>query len=404
MNALPDRAELRHGVAMAVAVLFVVATVVAGAYVVVQRAVVHLAGHPLPAGDLLIPLAAAALVAGVPLALVVGALSVRLAAAQAEGRAAAVHTRIHQAISGYAASRLRAESGGNPRPSKARAAQGDGEILATLRVFDEILDAQAVQQEAIEEADLRRRRLIADLTHELATPCHAILGIADTLGHATLKLEPAQEQELLEALDQEASRLARLIGDLGELARLDDPDLPIRFEPVDLSRVVEQGARALAASYTDTTLSLEVPAGITVSGDPYRLAQVVANIVKNSFRHSRTPPGGGEAISGGNVRVALRKQKTGVELVVEDTGKGVDDSLLPLLGERFFRADPSRNRKTGGSGLGLSIVRGIVERHGGKVGFSRSQLGGLCVLIALPFAQDAAPRRSARRITVPHRN
>lgn len=248
---------------------------------------------------------------------------------------------------------------------------------------------------------MRRRRLIADLTHELATPCHAILGIADTLGHATMKLDAAQKQELVEVLDQEAARLARLIGDLGELARLDDPDLPIRFEEVDLSRVVEQGARALAASYTDTTLSLEVPAGISVRGDPYRLAQVVANIVKNSFRHSRTPPGGGEAIGGGNVRIALRKQRTGVELVVEDTGKGVDESLLPLLGERFFRADPSRNRRTGGSGLGLSIVRGIVERHGGKVGFSRSQLGGLCVLIALPFSHDSEPRPASRRITVP---
>jgi len=132
----------------------------------------------------------------------------------------------------------------------------------------------------------------------------------------------------------------------------------------------------------------EVRAGV----DPHRVEQVLLNLLHNARRH---------APAAGLVRVTVGAAPGGARVTVDDDGPGVDDALLPRLGERMFRADPSRSARSGGSGLGLSIAARIVALHGGAMRFARSPLGGLRVEFTLPDTPPLAA--DAREITHPVR-
>jgi signal transduction histidine kinase len=222
---------------------------------------------------------------------------------------------------------------------------------------------------ALREADLDRRRLFADLAHELATPTTTLLGIA----HA-LRSPDADVARMLDHLESETSRLERLIADVREIAHLEDPALAMNYEACDLgdiiSRVVER-IRLASPSVTLRYHRVFTPATI----DPLRVDQVVTNLLDNAARHA----------PGGTVSVALTTGAGDHHIRIEDSGTGVPDDVLPQLGRRMLRLDPSRARSSGGHGLGLSIVCVIVERHGGDVTFGRASLGGLSVDVRLPI-------------------
>lgn len=226
---------------------------------------------------------------------------------------------------------------------------------------------------ALREADLERRRLFADLAHELATPTTTLLGIAQALRDGT-----GEPGRLLDHLEHESARLARLIADVREVAHLEDPALPMQLEACDLgelaARAVERARLAAPAGCELRCAAAPAPA----EADRLRIEQVFANLLGNAVRHA----------AGGVVALEVRPDGGEVVLRVEDSGSGVPDELLPQLGRRLLRVDPSRSRDTGGHGLGLSIVRGIVDRHRGRVTFSRAGLGGLAVEVRLPRRID----------------
>lgn len=251
-----------------------------------------------------------------------------------------------------------------------------GELQGVRDMFGTMTRALAELTRNLQDADDQRRRLFADLAHELATPTSTMLGIVDALAHPE-RFAARDAPRLLGHLEREAMRLSRLIDDLRDLAQLDDPQLRLEPTPVDvaaLARLAVDRAEVIAAG----RVAIECQAApARAIADATRIEQALANLLSNAVRY--TPEGGRIAVAVGQVGDA-------VQLTVEDSGSGVPDDVLPRLGQRLLRLDASRNRMTGGSGLGLSIVAAIVARHAGTLQFGRAGLGGLRVVVTLPAA------------------
>jgi two-component system, OmpR family, sensor histidine kinase BaeS len=252
----------------------------------------------------------------------------------------------------------------------------DRDLIAVRDTFTKMGAALRRLTGRLREADAQRRRLFADLTHELATPTSTILGISAALADEALSRSISDREWLLRSLEHEASRLSRLIEDMRDLAQLDDPDFALDARRTDVAEIARAAAARLGHLAPERArIRCEAAVEATAVVDPTRIDQVLINLLMNAQRH--TP-------EAGTVDLSVRRRDGVVEIVVEDSGEGVAPEALPHLGERLFRADASRTRKTGGHGLGLAIVRAVVARHGGSVSFERGALGGLKVTVALP--------------------
>lgn len=254
----------------------------------------------------------------------------------------------------------------------------DKESRPVKAAYDGMRAALTDFTERLRRTDVARRQLFADLVHEIGTPVATVLALADGLALPAVDASPERRAELTAALLGEGQRLARLVGDLRDLADLDDPDVALATEPTDLAALVRDVCRRLALADEDgPRIEVEAPDALEARLDADRIEQVLVNVLKNAQRHAH----------GGHVRVVLAERQGRAQLSIEDDGGGVPDELLPQLGERLVRLDPSRTRATGGSGLGLSIVRAIVERHRGELRFGRASIGGLSVVIGLPTGE-----------------
>jgi two-component system sensor histidine kinase BaeS len=221
-----------------------------------------------------------------------------------------------------------------------------------------------------------RRRSFADWTHEITTPLSSVLGYLESLQMPGF--DEATRARYVDTAYERALALRALTDDLATLSQLDFDGLRLDRVPVDVPLLVELETRALAPSAGAAGVELAVGAiapGLALLGDRQRLGQVLRNVLTNAIRHTR--PG---------ARVELRALAQGdrVAIEIEDHGSGIAAAHLAHLGERFYRPDGSRDRRTGGRGLGLAIARGIVEAHGGTLAI-HSQLGvGTRVTIAIP--------------------
>lgn len=221
-----------------------------------------------------------------------------------------------------------------------------------------------------------RRDFVVNASHELKTPVTAIQTLGDAIA-VTLPDDPGRAVALIKRLNDESDRLARLVGELLDLRRLEVAG-PLERVPVDLAEVVrlvaaEQVPRAEARG---VTLEVEVPDSAPVAGVHADLEAVVKNLVSNAVKYNRDR---------GRVRVSLTTEGAMRVLTVADTGIGIRQQDVPRIFERFYRVDAARPRATGGTGLGLSIVRHAVERHGGHVAVE-SELGtGTTFTVTLPI-------------------
>lgn len=225
---------------------------------------------------------------------------------------------------------------------------GDAELQAVGHALNRLA-------ETLEQEEQLRRASVADLAHELRTPVSGLLS----------RIEAAQDGVLddgeanLEAMHGEVMRLKRLLDDLDKLAAAERPGLLIEKRSVDLAAVAASEAEQMAASFAKKGVGLgsELTAA-RIAGDPDRLAQIVANLLSNALRY--TEAGG---------RVCLRVAAEGREAVLEvtDTGIGIGAEDLQQIFKRFWRADKSRSRATGGTGIGLAIVRELVGAHDGRI-------------------------------------
>ena len=247
-----------------------------------------------------------------------------------------------------------------------RIGAGDRDVLADDRGRDEIavlagafnrMSAElSARTDALHESDRVRRQMLADVSHELRTPLTAMRGYLDTLAMPDVALDAATRARYLETARREAERLQHIVADLLDLARHEHGAAAIEPRVFAIERVFEHVVRRHErdAEATGVTLASTVSADADqVLADPGRLEQAVGNLVANALRH--TP-------SGGTIRLEAAIRGGRSCLTVEDSGDGIPAAHLAHVFDRFYKADSARTGGHGGSGLGLSIVKAIVER------------------------------------------
>jgi two-component system OmpR family sensor kinase len=227
-------------------------------------------------------------------------------------------------------------------------------------------------------AEERLRRFVADASHELRTPVTSIRGYAELFRRGAGD-RPADLAKVLRRIEQEGERMGELVEELLLLARLDQ-GLPLERQPVDVSAVVDAAVDAARAADPERPIDVDSQRPLVVLGSESRLRQVVDNLLTNARVH--TP-------AGAPIHVLVAAEDEEVVLEVADAGPGVAAEEADRIFERFYRTDRSRTRSQGGVGLGLAIVRSLVEAHGGAVGYRARPGGGSIFRVALPVAPTA---------------
>lgn len=273
------------------------------------------------------------------------------------------------------------------RESTQRVANGDFSVQVSLTELDELSDvADSFNRMAAElqkafarqkELEQARRDLIAAVSHDLRTPLTSIGAMVEALADGVVT-DQATTQRYYGSIGSQIENLSRLINDLFELAQLDTRQIELHLEPVNmndlLSDVLEtMQAQAGAKGVTlKGIFSQDLP---VITAEFTKIQRVLYNLVQNAIRH--TP-------ANGSIALATRKVPEGIQVDVSDTGEGILPEDLPQVFDQFFRGEKSRSRETGGSGLGLTIARGIVEAHQGRI-WVESQLDrGTCFSFILP--------------------
>ncbi|MDP8924232.1 MAG: HAMP domain-containing histidine kinase, partial [Chloroflexota bacterium] len=228
-----------------------------------------------------------------------------------------------------------------------------------------------------------KRELVANVSHELRTPVASIRAHTESLLMLGQEAAPERRAEALDVVHRETEHLSRLIEDLFVLATTEAGALPLALGTVDVGAVVAEVGRSfdpLARRGKVSLLTAVEPSLPAVRADRARLVQLLGNLVRNALRF--TPEGG---------LVSLRAERAGeaIRVAVEDTGIGVPPEDIPRLFERFYRGDESRDRASGGAGLGLAIVRELVEAMGGEVGVDSEPGQGSRFWFTLPCADSA---------------
>lgn len=228
----------------------------------------------------------------------------------------------------------------------------------------------------LEGVEQRRRELVGDLTHELRTPLTIVRGYLEGLADGTI--DPSAE--IYQRLAVETARLQRLVNDLQELSRLEAGYLPVNVRPMDLLSVLGPLTQRFGEQLPEdspVTVKLDSQGPLpAVMADPERVEQILVNLLDNALRY--TPAG--------QVTITITDDPTHPLLwvQVQDTGMGIAEADLPHVFERFWRADRSRDRNSGGSGIGLAICRRLVELQSGTITVTSTLNQGSCFAFSLP--------------------
>jgi two-component system sensor histidine kinase BaeS len=229
----------------------------------------------------------------------------------------------------------------------------------------------------LERTEARRLELIGNVAHELRTPLSAIKGYMEGLIDGVLPAEAATFQQVF----READRLQRLVHDLQELSRVEAGTFELNLKPTAVADLVETVTDRMGRQFDEKAVALEtdVPPDLSlVLADEDRIGQVLLNLVGNALQY--TP-------SGGRVSLSARRRGKSVRVSVQDTGIGISPEHLSHVFERFYRVDKSRSRAGGGSGIGLTIARHLLEAHGGQIeAASRGPDQGSTFSFTIPIA------------------
>lgn len=228
---------------------------------------------------------------------------------------------------------------------------------------------------ALQTTEATRRRLLADAAHELRTPLATLDAYLEGLADGVR----SPGQNTWDVMAAQTARLRRLADDIALVSRAEENQLPLHPVPMTPGEAVAAAVTAARPGYDAKGVELTVRAAghlPDLMADPDRLAQVLAILLSNALRH--TPPGG-------HVTVAAEPAGPGVQITVTDTGEGISADHLPHVFERFYRADPARDRAHGGSGIGLTIAQALITAHGGTIAAASNGPGaGARFTITLP--------------------
>lgn len=245
------------------------------------------------------------------------------------------------------------------------------ELGALARSFNQMA-------EQLEQIEQRRLNLIGDVAHELRTPLSSIRSTMEGLVDEILPLETATFQ----SIQHEVSRLQRLVQDLEELSRAEAGQIVLNFQSLEISDLIQGAVGRLAPQYEDKAVGLHLDLATElpeVRADPARLTQVILNLLGNALQY--TPTDG---------QVIIRAWQTEQEIFVEvrDSGIGIPAEHLPHLFERFYRVDKSRSRAGGGSGVGLTIAKHLIQAQGGRIWAESAGINqGSAFTFTLPLAR-----------------
>ncbi len=263
-----------------------------------------------------------------------------------------------------------------------RMEKGDLSQRVEVRSRDEIGDlahAFNAMADSLARQEQLRRTMVADVAHELRTPLSNIRGYLEAVRDRVLQ----PDAQVVDSLHEEAMLLARLVDDLQELALAEAGQIKLAPRPADIGSLIEKALAALRPQLVTKGVEAKVslPDGLPeVEVDPERIGQVLHNLLDNALHY--TP-------AGGEISITATKEGNEVEVRVRDSGPGIAPEHLPYVFERFYRADPSRARATGGAGLGLAIVRQLVQAHGGHVRAESETGRGATFTFTLPVAAPA---------------
>ncbi|HHW42157.1 MAG TPA: cell wall metabolism sensor histidine kinase WalK [Syntrophomonadaceae bacterium] len=241
---------------------------------------------------------------------------------------------------------------------------------AAVTILQDITDKKQLEQ--------LRREFLASVSHELRTPLTLIQGYAEAMADG-LAAGVEERRDYANIILEEAKRLRRLVDDLFDLNKISAGRLSLEISDVDIADLVDRVAQKYRSVMDEHNLSLDVDVAEPLPilrADPGRLEQIIGNLLDNAYRH--TPPGG-------QIRITAAQAGKELKVCVSDTGKGIPAEELPYIWDRFYKVDKSRARSDGGSGLGLSIVKSLVEAHGGRVEASSTPGKGSVFSFYLPL-------------------
>jgi signal transduction histidine kinase len=298
--------------------------------------------------------------------------------------------------------------------------RGGDEIAAVALAFNHMARDLSARADALAESDRVRRQLLADVSHELTTPVTAMRGYLETLAMPELTLDDATRMRYLKIIGDETARLERLIGDLLDLARLEGGGGTLRTSNVAVAELFDRVKARHERACQEAGIAVEAsiaPGAETITGDQARLEQALQNLAANALRYAprgtavrlsarvqpraRTefPPEpaspsldgarhGPQHVEGPKLADGGASEGREVVVSVSDEGPGIDPEHVPHIFDRFYKADAARAGVSGGSGLGLSIVKAIVERQGGRLTVE-SRPGRTVFEMTMPaFARD----------------
>jgi signal transduction histidine kinase len=229
----------------------------------------------------------------------------------------------------------------------------------------------------LERAEQLKRDMIADVAHELRTPLSNIRGYLEAIRDGIKK----PDTDTIHSLDEEVALLSRLVDDLQELSLVEAGELKLVCQAENIGDLIKQTVAGVQAQATTKGLSVSIDLAdklLLVNIDSQRISQVLRNLLDNAVAHTA---------KGGTITVTARQQDNYLEVAVADTGEGIPAEDLPDIFERFYRVDKSRARATGGSGLGLTIAKRLVEAHGGKIEVQSEPGKGSCFTFTLPVVE-----------------
>ena len=232
---------------------------------------------------------------------------------------------------------------------------------------------------ALQQAERQRRTMTADIAHELRTPLSNVQGYLEAIADGVVEPDP----NTINTLHEQTLHLSRLIEDLRLTATAEAGALHLERTTLRLDEIAEETVDAFLprASEKGVRLTVNAEPGLPeISADHTRLHQVVTNLLDNALTH--TPERGTITVSIG------RSDEGQLRLDVADTGSGISPDRLPYVFDQFYRVDPSRSRETGGAGLGLTIVKRLVEAHGGRVTAESEPGRGTRISVHLPVYVD----------------
>lgn len=225
----------------------------------------------------------------------------------------------------------------------------------------------------LQNQEALRKRLTTDIAHELRTPLTALQGNMEALIDGIWEPEKGRFESCLE----EILRLSRLVSDLERLAELEDQNSSLHLSSTDLKELAKKAVNSFQAELLKKEIAVTVTGpSITIQADSDKISRIFINLLTNAVKY--TP-------NGGSVRIVLLRQDENAIIRVEDTGTGIAEEDLPFIFERFYRTDRSRSSRTGGAGIGLTIVKAIVEMHHGKISVQSEVGKGTEFEVALPI-------------------